>query len=325
RPMIFGRKPQHILITQGMKNSTSNFSIGTGWPICWSKSLIPLFLLLTACEKWDLDQANFPEVSTVGFDPAANPTEVILYGQISGLVENDFASNHGHIWSLTPDSLSVGATVGQSLFGQKGNGSFQSKAQELSPGNTYYYRSYLVYENQPPIYGAIKAFNTESLSPELSIDSISREGEFTIRILTAISGLPVGLPLTSFGITWSQDSLPDIEKDAIVPEQGIIVFEPEFKFESEAVLPTGQSYLRPYLLVGNEVYYGDSKPYKIGNIWNQTADFSGGPRFGAIGFSIGQKGYVGTGNDGGNHKKDFWEYDPLAGTWTQRADFGGGL
>jgi hypothetical protein len=44
-----------------------------------------------------------------------------------------------------------------------------------------------------------------------------------------------------------------------------------------------------------------------------------------VGFSIGNKGYLGTGldHDYPSYKKDFWEYDPVANAWTQKADFGG--
>jgi PKD domain-containing protein len=56
------------------------------------------------------------------------------------------------------------------------------------------------------------------------------------------------------------------------------------------------------------------------NAWTQKADFGGSPRILAIGFSIGSKGYIGTGADGLG-SSDFWEYDPLADTWTQKADF----
>lgn len=55
------------------------------------------------------------------------------------------------------------------------------------------------------------------------------------------------------------------------------------------------------------------------NTWTQKADFGGIARAGAVSFSIGTKGYVGT----GSNRKDFWEYDPLTDTWTQKADFGG--
>jgi hypothetical protein len=39
--------------------------------------------------------------------------------------------------------------------------------------------------------------------------------------------------------------------------------------------------------------------------------------------AIGNKGYVGTGQYAGS-LADFWEYDPLSNTWTQKANFGGG-
>jgi len=57
--------------------------------------------------------------------------------------------------------------------------------------------------------------------------------------------------------------------------------------------------------------------------WTQKADFGGSARFSAVGFSIGSKGYVGTGSDGSTYYNDFWEYDSATDTWTQKADFGG--
>lgn len=57
--------------------------------------------------------------------------------------------------------------------------------------------------------------------------------------------------------------------------------------------------------------------------WTQKAIFGGTSRYSATGFSIGNKGYIGTGMDG-TTKKDFWEWDKTTNTWTQKADFGGG-
>jgi hypothetical protein len=56
--------------------------------------------------------------------------------------------------------------------------------------------------------------------------------------------------------------------------------------------------------------------------WTQKADFGGTARGYAVGFSIGSKGYIGTGDDGA-YKKDFWEWDQVNNLWTQMADFGG--
>jgi hypothetical protein len=58
------------------------------------------------------------------------------------------------------------------------------------------------------------------------------------------------------------------------------------------------------------------------NTWIQKANFSG-RRSGAVGFSIGTKGYMGTGFDSSLYHTDFWEYDPSGNTWTQKANVGG--
>ncbi|MBI3500889.1 MAG: T9SS type A sorting domain-containing protein [Bacteroidetes bacterium] len=62
--------------------------------------------------------------------------------------------------------------------------------------------------------------------------------------------------------------------------------------------------------------------------WTQKASLPAAGRVGAVGFSIGLKGYVGTGG-GTSAFQDFWEWDgdtasPTYNTWTQKANFGGG-
>jgi N-acetylneuraminic acid mutarotase len=69
--------------------------------------------------------------------------------------------------------------------------------------------------------------------------------------------------------------------------------------------------------------------FAVADTWTQKADFGGAARYGAVGFSIGSKGYFGTGFIGAGayadwQKNDFWEYDQAANTWTQKADYGGG-
>ncbi len=68
-----------------------------------------------------------------------------------------------------------------------------------------------------------------------------------------------------------------------------------------------------------------SKLYAQVNTWTQQQPLgiAATPRFGAVGFSIGNKGYIGTGSDGRSYNTDFWEYDPGTNIWTQKADFGG--
>jgi N-acetylneuraminic acid mutarotase len=65
-----------------------------------------------------------------------------------------------------------------------------------------------------------------------------------------------------------------------------------------------------------------SKTDLVGN-WTGLSDFDGLPRSDAVGFSIGTKGYLGTGFDGDERLNDFWEYDVSENSWTQKADFPG--
>lgn len=57
----------------------------------------------------------------------------------------------------------------------------------------------------------------------------------------------------------------------------------------------------------------------FGQGWVQKTNFGGMARGNAIGFSIGNLGYVGMGYDGPNYFNDLWEYDPSTDTWTQMA------
>jgi hypothetical protein len=59
-------------------------------------------------------------------------------------------------------------------------------------------------------------------------------------------------------------------------------------------------------------------------VWTQKADLGGIARQGAVAFSIGSKGYIGTGTGQNGFLDDFWEWDQVSNTWTQKANFGGG-
>ncbi len=62
--------------------------------------------------------------------------------------------------------------------------------------------------------------------------------------------------------------------------------------------------------------------------WTKKADFAGGDRMRAVGFSINGKGYIGLGlgkdsSGATGYKKDFWEYNPITDNWSRMADFPG--
>jgi len=59
--------------------------------------------------------------------------------------------------------------------------------------------------------------------------------------------------------------------------------------------------------------------------WTQKASFPGLGKEYPFSFSVGTKGYSGTGIDSvGAMARDFWEFDPATNVWTQKADFAGG-
>lgn len=58
--------------------------------------------------------------------------------------------------------------------------------------------------------------------------------------------------------------------------------------------------------------------------WLQRPTFSGAARSDAVGFSIGGKAYIGTGNGNSSNYDDFWQYDTINGVWSQLANVTGG-
>jgi len=60
----------------------------------------------------------------------------------------------------------------------------------------------------------------------------------------------------------------------------------------------------------------------IPSSWSLAGSYGGGSRTHAAAFSIGSKGYVGTGYLGADPTLDFWEFDPVTNTWTQKANVG---
>ncbi|RYU94236.1 Kelch repeat-containing protein [Emticicia agri] len=64
-------------------------------------------------------------------------------------------------------------------------------------------------------------------------------------------------------------------------------------------------------------------PYSI-DYWTKKTDLGGSTRQSAVGFTIGSKGYIGTGYDAGTYKADLWEYNPDTNSWTQKATLPGG-
>ncbi len=81
-------------------------------------------------------------------------------------------------------------------------------------------------------------------------------------------------------------------------------------------------YLLAFLMAFTACDDDDDDDY-IGN-WTEKSSLDGVPRYDAVGFSIGDNGYVGMGWGEDERLADVWEYDASLDTWFQKADFPGG-
>lgn len=57
------------------------------------------------------------------------------------------------------------------------------------------------------------------------------------------------------------------------------------------------------------------------NVWTQKASLPGDIRYGAVGFSLRDKGYIALGANKNVYYNDLWEYDPVSNRWTRKAEF----
>lgn len=80
-------------------------------------------------------------------------------------------------------------------------------------------------------------------------------------------------------------------------------------------------------LIGGSTIVDDVFEYDpLTNIWSSKADFPGTKIYGGSSFAINGKGYFGVGNSGGSngpYLNAFYEYDPIADSWTLKTPFPG--
>ena len=104
---------------------------------------------------------------------------------------------------------------------------------------------------------------------------------------------------------------------------GVRAFAAGFSIGIKGYVGTGASSL------DNTGLQNDFWEYDPGlNLWSQKINFPGTSRAYALGFSLGTKGYLGTGSGDleggpGPYYHDFWEYNPSNNSWTSKPDYPG--
>lgn len=79
---------------------------------------------------------------------------------------------------------------------------------------------------------------------------------------------------------------------------------------------------------GSTAYFDFYQYNPYSNTWTQKTTYPGGGGRNSFGTSTQTKGYVGGGSTSpstSSYKSDFWEYDPISNTWTQKANLGFGV
>ena len=222
-------------------------------------------------------------------------------------------TSRGVCWSTTQNPT----TANEKTIDGSGMGSYTSNLTNLI-GNTKYFVWAYAINSMGVSYGNQQNFTTSPIIPMLTTNSIT-----TITHTSAIGGGNItddgGAAVTERGICWSTQQNPTISNYKTINGTGT------GSFTSNITGLTGDKtyYVRAYAINSVGTGYGDQKTFKTPGAWSRKADFGGGKREGAVGFSIGTKGYIGLGY-GGSLKDDFWEYNPSTDSWTQKAFFAGG-
>jgi N-acetylneuraminic acid mutarotase len=272
------------------------------------------------CEKWNLNTADFLEVSTLGANQMdGDKTQFIVEGEIKGLVSGNSVDQHGHVWTSTINTPSLENNEGRTKFLKRDTGTFSSILKDLGPEIAYQYRAYALYKSQVS-YGEVKTFTTNSISFDAVIDSLFMLPELTAKFQAkadiAISNLEKGLFILDYGIVWGNHPRPNIEENYLLSKGSTASTGLNIEFsETLTNLEAGVNYVRPYLIIGRKVLYGREKQFYLSNIWTQKADWGSVSGSAAVGFSIKDKGYI---LNGANF--NFWEYNPKEDNWTQKAD-----
>lgn len=135
-------------------------------------------------------------------------------------------------------------------------------------------------------------------------------GPYTITVVTLDKSVVAG-PVMNIVSRWKK--LADLPIGGIA---GAVTF----RISDKIYLCTGTSnWLNSSFFSSIFLVYDISK-----DSWTRKADFPGAVRNKAVGFAVGEKGYLGLGETSSlGPLLDFWEYDPMTDKWTRKSDFPG--
>jgi hypothetical protein len=225
----------------------------------------------------------------------------------------------GVCWSTSPNPT----TISNKISLGTGVGSFTISLTGLTPDTKYYVRAYAT-NNIGTAYGLEISFSTQEPSASVTTSAIVSFSSTSAVVTGNVIYGQIGNHLIGSGVCWSTSQNPttDDSKTMNVTYSGI--------FTSYLTgLAQGTTYfVRAYAVYDNSPIIYDNELSFITSFEQGTglrkANYPGGALYGAAGFSIGTKVYIGLGYNGGDFPvSDFWEWDQATNVWTKKADFPG--
>ena len=242
---------------------------------------------------------------------------------LSGVINNlgfEFVSNHGFYWADDPapqnfskNKISLGAATNATTFNYT--------LTELIPYTNYYFVAY-AQNNSETKFGNVGSFKIENAWTQIgNFEGPVRYGAlaFSLENIGYIAGGHDAGPINDF-----YQFSPDPENWILLSSGSSPVNGTAFTLGNKA-----------YVIDWTNFYEFD--PDK--GMWVSKTPFPGPGRIEMFAFSIGNKGYVGSGAYWDGEKnvylKDFWEFNPQdditgtdingnpMGSWTQKVDFQG--
>jgi N-acetylneuraminic acid mutarotase len=297
-------------------------------------SLLMLFIIVfQACEEWDLAEEDFISVEFSNLE-VLSLNSLKLTGEIKDLKIGQ-VSDHGFLWTSKQTTPTFYENEGISSLGIKDKEddlSFSVEVENFAPDTQFKFVAFAMLDGAV-FYSEIMTWSTDG--GLAFTDSLVYNGGSSLQIFGRVSATDAGFVIVQHGFCWSTDNeIPNLEDEFIDlgNQYSDLPFSSKVSgLEDEVIL-----YLRAYAVLRHPTTFALTTVYgnvisfngNLADAWTQKADFSGGYRYEAVGFSINDKGYVGTGYGRdiiGNFSraKDFWEYDPQTDVWAQRMDFGG--
>lgn len=274
-------------------------------------------LAMTSGCKEDPHTASLPLLS------ATTVTEITVNSAfLNGIVlapGSTDVNSRGFCWSTSPNPV-----ISDNIFteGKGGVGYFTGRISGLLPGTDYHVRSWAT-NAEGTSYGLPEMIRTPLTVTMATLETLPIENIWSS---SAVSGGLItdigGGEITERGICWNNAPSPTIVN---AKATALITGAASGRFVLKLTsLEPGQTYfLRAYAVNSAGVSYGPElsfiTPESLGK---RQAYFPGEERFHAVSFSIGERLYLGFGdNSTGWPGGELWEWDQGTSQWTRRADY----